>query len=177
MNIYMPEVVFKQIFIVQKSTRLFLYDHIFAGGGGRFLSASCPHYLRTAQCLYWCQRSWWYGRWWWCWWCRWWWKGGTWCAEDIATEDLAVAKSSIAIFSGFVVIFITIMLVMKILVLISIVMAMLMIMIIILVWPWCMKIQLFALNSARIVLDGDMGGMIVVNLQGVFFHWSRPEKF
>ena len=56
---------------IWRVTCLFLYDHIFAGGGGRFLSATCPHYLRTAQCLYWCRRSWWYGWWWWCW-CSWW---------------------------------------------------------------------------------------------------------
>ena len=45
---YLPE----EVFVVKESTRLFLYEHIFGGGGGRFLSATCPHYLRTAQCLY-----------------------------------------------------------------------------------------------------------------------------
>ena len=80
----------------------------------------------------------------------WWWSWSwSWCAEDIATEDLAIAKSSIAISSKFFVIFFIIMLVMKILVLLSIVMAMLMMMIIILVWPWCMKMQLLCTEFGK----------------------------
>ena len=40
-------------YIWRKSTLLFFYDHIFGGGVGRFLSATCPHSLCTAQCLHW----------------------------------------------------------------------------------------------------------------------------